>query len=101
MEIAIKNYSVYKKLRKAIITSPATGGAQSLLHLFIQDIIISLGKVCSKTLLLIILLLSYLCEVDILIPAPKDRDMKVKNTRLNQNVWNELKLFYQFEFQNS
>ena len=30
MEIAIKNYSVYKKLRKAIITSPATSRDQSL-----------------------------------------------------------------------
>lgn len=78
MEIAIKNYSVYKKLRKAIITSLATSRVQSLVHLVIQDIIISLGKVDTKTLLLITLLSSYLCEIDLLILAPNDKNVKVK-----------------------
>lgn len=78
MEIAIKNYSVYKKLRKAIITSPATSRDQSLVHLVIQDIIISLGKVDSKTLLLITLLSSSLCEIDLLILAPNYKSVKVK-----------------------
>lgn len=85
MEIAIKNYSVYKKLSKAIITSPFTSRVQSLVHLFIQDIIISSG-VYSKTLLLIIHLSSYLCEIDLLILAPIYKNGKVKYVRSNQSI---------------
>lgn len=76
MEIAIKNYSVDKKLRKANITSPASSSLQSLVPLFIQDIIISLGKVYSKMLLLRTHLSSYLCETDLLILAQKTKMCK-------------------------
>lgn len=86
MEIAIKNYSVYKKLSKAIITSPFTSRVQSLVHLFIRDIIISSGKVYSKTLLLIIHLSSYLCEIDLLILAPKYKNGKLKYVRSTQSI---------------
>lgn len=73
MEIAIKTILYIKKLRKAIITCPATSRVQSLVRLLSQDTIISLGKVYSKTLLLITHFSSYLCGVDSLILAPRDK----------------------------
>lgn len=45
MEIAIKIYSVYEALEKAVINSTATSSIYLLGHLLIQVKMISLGKV--------------------------------------------------------